>query len=70
MFAILDIGYRADFLDGVVGDNEAAAFEGEFALGLCDHLIESGIANDDGIHRLSAGVGSFARSARGSMRKT
>jgi hypothetical protein len=69
VLAILDVGYRADFLDGVVGDNEAATFEGKFALGLRDDLIESGFADDDGVHRLSAEVGSFACTAQGSIGK-
>jgi hypothetical protein len=66
---ILDIGYRADFLDragaldswprdhrgprglGLAADNETAALEGEFALGLCDDPIEVGFADGDRFHQ-------------------
>jgi hypothetical protein len=54
---ILDIGYRADFfdvvgvLDNVVTDNETAALEREFALGLCDNPIEVGFADGDRFHQ-------------------
>src|SRR6185437_8766063 len=79
---ILNIGYRADFLDGVVSaaavadgfstDDEAAALEGELTFGLRDDLVEIGFADDDGFHQglQRASVFSCANNLSARWRKT
>jgi hypothetical protein len=67
MLEILDIGYRADFfdgvgaLDGVATENETATLEREFAFGLRDDPIEVGFADGDGVHQSFRLAPAFSR---------
>src|ERR1035441_4103022 len=70
--AVLDVGDRAYFLDRgfVVADDEAAAFERELALSLCDDRIHARAAYRCCLHRCSffSVTRSAARTSRVSIR--
>src|SRR5271170_5592138 len=67
---VLDVGYWAHVLDRIIADDEAATFEGELALGLCDDCVHGCAAYRCCLHRFSffPVTRSAARTSRVSIR--